>query len=215
MLAQIDWALYSELLTPHGEYVAPSWSWASHPSNIVWVYDSVDGGNPQYEAQVVEAWCSPADGNKFGAVSGGALTLRARNCPAHIEVPAYKRGDEGLWRKSVMVTLEHCAASPEMMTRSGAFGTNRPLDYAVQSVSDRTGGVDALQRVERRERKDAATQEQVSGQVHLVWLTSTRYLILADSRKSVGAFERLGTGESPAPVEELCPGLERSAITIV
>ena len=60
------------------EYIAPSWSWATYPSQVYWpsAKDLGDLGTFTWDAEVIEAHMELAGSDPFGQVKGGRVRLR-------------------------------------------------------------------------------------------------------------------------------------------
>lgn len=186
LVPQLCWNIrYPEsAVKPYSVYVAPSWSWASHPTATQLWTEPLHDENPQDDAnetcKVVDAWCSLAGSNPFGAVSSGILVLSGHVCKAQLSTAGCLRTTK------YDLTLEDGRRFTDV--ERPLFG----LDYVVQTVDM---NVDTRNDVRTLQPGDAVSlreQHACSGAVVLLHLISGFIMVLAYSQQEPGAFRRLG-----------------------
>ena len=183
---------------PDQEYIAPTWSWASHPESV-FLNRSWHGDDNQ--ATVLEAWTVLKGPDLYGAVSDGAIVLSGVHCDVEMTIQEnsslqldFGNGEveEWLWWSSYM----------DMML------VERDTD-----VDWLGGNPRYLRRVTPWQ--TTCRQPDCSGTVHLLWLSKERCLILTPSRQKgkEEAYERLGVFRPRAP--KMPKTLQPSSITLV
>ena len=161
-------------------YRAPSWSWASIDSQINYLY--VD--NVHSLIVVEDAWCSLAGSNVFGEVNGGSITISAQASKATLIATNPLDPDT--------YTLKHpCFTRPMHPDCVLVEGTGQDLDLLPVQTVQRTLPEETL-------------QTEVDPINRLVWCilgcdvitkdgdSSTKFLVVGESRSSPGRYERLG-----------------------
>ncbi|KAI6888854.1 hypothetical protein KC360_g716 [Hortaea werneckii] len=182
LLKQLAWRGNDRgtLNSPYGVYVAPSWSWASFPSDI----QIPAGGEPEAvcaeDAEILHVHCEPVNlCSPLGAVYHGTLTLRGLCMWANVQL-AHKYAEVQIDKISIIGTqLE--------------FPVRLQLDYR-----RKTG--DPIGNLLRRHDKAHALSSAAAGKreapqtpVQLLYLTSNIFLVLSKSRRKHGARIRVGT----------------------
>ena len=174
------------------QYLAPSWSWASQPMTVWGLISEAQGyqRNEYYEsiqntyATIVEAWCRPMGCSAFGALQDGQLVVDAYVCDVLLAVSEW-HGRQQI--QDLSIQLENGAVI--RLDRQD----ERSLDWPVSLVRQKTPSnseVDILLQDKRSANGDL--QLACSGYVCLCRLFAGGFLILANSQKCVGAYERLG-----------------------
>lgn len=68
----------------HGEYHAPSWSWASITGPVTYYHRELDKGSRAYDFKIVAAECQLASPNPYGSVRSANLKVSGCLCPVQI-----------------------------------------------------------------------------------------------------------------------------------
>ncbi|KAI6836604.1 hypothetical protein KC340_g12494 [Hortaea werneckii] len=182
LLKQLAWRYHNSgtLDPPYDVYVAPSWSWASFPSDV----KIPAAGEPEAvcaeDAEILHVHCEPVNlCSPLGAVHHGTLALRGLCMWANVQL-AHKYAEVQIDKISIIGTkLE--------------FPVRLQLDYR-----RKTG--DPIGNLLRRHDKAHALSSAAAGKreapqtpVQLLYLTSNIFLVLSKSRRKHGARIRVGT----------------------
>ena len=195
LLAGLCWTLYGrpkdDVPRPDQEYIAPTWSWASHPGMLFLPqFTSCDTDN---QATVLEAWTALKGPDPYGAVSDGAIVLFGVHCDVEMTTP--ERDDDGIQLDFGHGEVQTVNYPTRRRTPQGALPTLFELDgMQVEPDTDvdrLSGNPRYLRRVTDRQTDG---QPACSGTVHLLWLMKEKCLILTPSRRKgkEEAYERLG-----------------------
>ena len=195
-------------------YIAPTWSWASHPGAVFphWMTSC----NADNQATVLCAWTSkgPDQGpDPYGAVSDGAIVLSGVHCDAEMTItPEHDSCSQLDFGHGKVHTVR-----PFSSFYSGHLPGLKELDgmqVEPDTDGDRLGGNPYLRRVTNQQ---ADRQPACSGTVHLLWLSKANCLILTPSHRKgkEEAYERLGFLTYPAETPKMPGNMQRSNITLV
>ncbi|KAJ9625775.1 hypothetical protein H2203_004537 [Taxawa tesnikishii (nom. ined.)] len=189
MICQLMWSceqvedLAETRIRVSDAYIAPTWSWASrwHPIH----YDHCPSAESTVDkAEVVEARSYVEGLNPFGAVSYGSIVLRGISCAGVLTVPKQRRQ-----REIAAIRLKD-GRKLKMGSHWCSRGGLDRLPVCCKRLQLGEGQViDSLQRAGSFADEEA---HGCSGEVRLLWLVNTCFLILAYSQREKGAFERLG-----------------------
>ncbi|KAI7565330.1 hypothetical protein KC343_g3653 [Hortaea werneckii] len=182
LLKQLAWRPHDSgtLDPPYDVYVAPSWSWASFPSDV----EIPAAGEPEdvcaEAAEILHVHCEPVNPfSPFGAVHEGTLTLRGLSLWANIQL-AHKYAEVQIDKISIIGTkLE--------------FPVRLQLDYRrktgdpIRNLPRRPDKAHAMSRAAAEKREAPQTP------VQLLYLTSNIFVVLSKSRRKCGARIRVGT----------------------
>ena len=97
LLAGLAWAANSAWPTakrPHKEYIAPTWSWASHPGGVSYSsYRTQHSCDANLEASVLDAWTHVKKDGRSGLqygpmseVTDGAIVLSGFHCDVEVTI---------------------------------------------------------------------------------------------------------------------------------
>ena len=199
---------------PHQKYIAPTWSWASHPS---WVWypqsDRTRQRDANLDASVLDAWTVLEGQNPCGPVSDGAIVLSALHCDAELTIS----NNDG-HRQSLKLDFGHA----EVQKLKYFYYVVDWMCVEPDPNVDRLGGNSRYLRHATDQSQEK--QPDCSGTVRLLWLREGICLILTPSHRKKGAYERLGISrkwmyarehDSFIKMPQTVQRLQRSSITLV
>ena len=204
---------------PHWKYIAPTWSWASIPTEVYY-YPSPHSSNRQHpcdanlQASVLDAWTVLEGQNPYGPVSDAAIVLSGFHCDAELTIAERGTKSESIsasynqWGQLDLGDHDLLKVSfPDVLQR---------LDYMPVEPDTNVNRIGGKPRYLRRiTDRQTDGQPACSGNVHLFWLDDYVCLILTPSRRREGAFERLGIWELRSVAMKIPKTAERSSLTLV
>ncbi|KAI7458589.1 hypothetical protein KC351_g18069 [Hortaea werneckii] len=182
LLKQLAWRRHNNgtLDSPYDVYVAPSWSWASFPSDV----EIPAAGEPEdicaEAAEILHIHCEPVNlSSPFGAVHKGTLTLRGLCMWATIQL-GHMYPEVQIDKISIVGTkLE--------------FPVRLQLDYRRKTGDPIWNLPTRPDKAHAMSRAAAEKREALQTPVQLLYLTSNTFLVLSKLRRKYGARIRVGT----------------------
>ena len=207
LLAGLCWSKRAFCLTfQEYPYIAPTWSWASLPTETEYKRSRTrHWRDADLEASVLNAWTALGCPNLYGPVSDGAIVLSGIHCDVEITISE---------RDSLNVQVDFGHGEVEKLFKG--YFHDEVLDLVqVESDTnvDRRGGNSRYLRRATVPQPDRR-QPNCSGTAHLLWLEKDISLILMPSHRKEGAYERLGIFHQKRAIK-MPRMMQRSSITLV